>query len=70
MKRIARNLARQLAAAETDAEALAALVSDMAVARGEAINRKGLQAQVEYLLKACGPGEIESLAANSRPREA
>jgi hypothetical protein len=40
-----------------DASVLAAVVSDMPVARVEAINSEGLQAQVAYLLEAYGPGE-------------
>ena len=64
MSRIARDLARNLAAAGIDSSALSALVSDMAAARSEAINCEGLEAQIAYLLEAYGPGEIETLALN------
>lgn len=61
MSRIARDLARRLTAAGADPSALAALVSDMAEARAEAINREGLEAQLAFLLEAYGPDEIEGL---------
>jgi hypothetical protein len=69
MSQIARDLARRLAAAGVDASALAALVTDIAAARAEAINREGLQAQIAYPLEAYGLGEIESLACGNRLRE-
>jgi hypothetical protein len=34
----------------------------MATARAEAVNAEGLRAQIEYLLQAYGPSEIEQLA--------
>jgi len=70
MSRIARDLARRLAAAGIDAARLAAHVSDMATARAEAINGEGLEAQIAYLLEARGPGEIEDLAFGSPSPEA
>jgi hypothetical protein len=59
MSRIARDLARLLAASGVDVSVLAAVVNDMAAARSEAINREGLEAQIAYLLEAYGPDEIE-----------
>jgi hypothetical protein len=67
MSQIARDLTRRLAAAGVDASVFAALVSEMAAACAEAINREGLGAQVVYLLEAYGPGEIESIAFGKRP---
>lgn len=69
MSRLARHLARRLATAGIDASALAALVSEMAAARAEAINSEGLQAQIAYLLEAYGPGDIDAIALGNLPRE-
>lgn len=66
MSRIARDLARRLATAGADPSALVALVSDMAEARAEAINREGLEAQLAFLLEAYGPDEIETLVLRGR----
>jgi hypothetical protein len=62
MSRVARDLARRLAGAGIDSSALAAIVNETAVARAEAINADGLQAQIAFLLEAYGPGEIERMA--------
>ncbi len=69
MSQATRDLARRLVAAGVDASVLAALVSDIAAARAEAINHEGLHAQIAYLLEFYGPGEIESLALGNRSRE-
>lgn len=69
MSRIARDLARRLVVAGVDASILDAPVNDMAAARADAINRKGLDAQIAYLLEAYGPGQIETLALGDRPAE-
>jgi hypothetical protein len=67
MSQIARDLARRLAGAGIGAAALAPIVNDMAAARAEAINCEGLQSQIEYLLEAYGPGEIEDIARSAEP---
>jgi hypothetical protein len=67
MSRTARDLTRHLAEAGVDAAALAALVSDTAAARAEAINADGLHAQIAYLLETYGPGEIEAFALGNLP---
>lgn len=69
MSRVARDLARRLAAAGIEASALAAIVNEAAAVRADAINREGLKAQIAFLLEAYGPGEIERMALNDR-REA
>lgn len=66
MSQISRDLARRLVAAGVSTSALAPIVTDMAAARAEAINREGLQSQVEYLLEAYGPSEIEDIALRSQ----
>jgi hypothetical protein len=62
MSRVARDLARRVAAAGIDASALIAVVNELAAARAEAINADGLQAQIAFLLEAYGPGEVERMA--------
>ena len=62
MSRIAAELTRRLAAADIQTSVLAGAVTDMATARAEAVNAEGLRAQIEYLLQAYGPSEIEQLA--------
>jgi thioredoxin-like negative regulator of GroEL len=66
MSQVARDLARRLVEAGIDAADLAAAVIDVAAARAEATNAEGLRAQVEFLLEAYGPGEIEELANAQR----
>ncbi len=68
MSRLARNLARRLATAGVDSSALAETVSDLTSGRAEAINCEGLQAQIDFLLEAQGPGKIEALALGNLPR--
>ena len=68
MSRLARDLARRLTSAGIGSLALAAFVNDMALAREEAMNSEGLQAQISYLLEAYGHGEIESFALGN-PRQ-
>jgi hypothetical protein len=69
MSRLTRDLARRLAAAGVDASTLAKKVSDLASCRAAAINREGLQAQIDFVLEAYGPCEIEAIALGSLPRE-
>jgi hypothetical protein len=68
MSRVARDLARRVAAAGIDASALAAVVNEVAAARADAINREGLEAQVAYMLEAYGPGGIGAVALGNLPR--
>jgi hypothetical protein len=62
MSRTAAELAQRLSAAGIQPPVLASTVTDMAAARAEAVNTEGLRAQIEYLLEAYGPAEIERLA--------
>jgi thioredoxin-like negative regulator of GroEL len=62
MAHVARELARRLVEAGLGSAALAAAVIDVSAARAEAINAEGLRSQIEFLLEAYAPGEIEELA--------
>jgi hypothetical protein len=62
MSRTAAELALRLTAAGIQPAVLAPAVMDMAAARAEAVNIEGLRAQIEYLLEAYGPTEIERMA--------
>jgi hypothetical protein len=62
MSGVASELAKRLAAAGVGSSALAQAVVDMAMANAESINREGIRSQIEFLLSAWGPGEIEKLA--------
>jgi hypothetical protein len=55
-------LARRLTEAGIQPSVLAPSVVDMAASRAEAVNAEGLRAQLEYLLEAYGPAEIERMA--------
>jgi hypothetical protein len=62
MSREAADLAERLNAAGIQPPALASTVMDMAASRAEAVNAEGLRSQIEYLLEAYGPAEIERIA--------
>ena len=66
MSRTATELAGRLTEAGIQSSILTSTVVDMAASRAEAVNAEGLRAQIEYLLEAYGPAEIERIAGQAR----
>jgi hypothetical protein len=62
MGQVARDLARRLKVAGLGPAALSEAVVHVAAAHAEAVNSGGLRRQVEFLLEAYGPDEIETIA--------